>query len=109
MAERSLFLWNNEYIVSLVAQHRQTILPLIFTALENNVAHWNPAVTGLTNNVRKMFQEMDEELYEECKRQHDNDQVQRPRKKMCALLADICSSYADASQATIEITHVTCL
>ena len=53
MAERSLFLWNNEYIVSLVAQHRHAVLPLVFPALERNArSHWNPAVHGLTVNVR---------------------------------------------------------
>ena len=45
MAERSLFLWNNEYIVQLVAQHRETVLPLVIGALEHNAKHhWNPAV-----------------------------------------------------------------
>ena len=78
VAERSLFLWNNEYIVSLVAQHRTAILPLIFAALENNVTHWNPAVTGLTNNVRKMFQEMDDTLYSECRQQYEESQVWGP-------------------------------
>ena len=53
VAERSLFLWNNEYIVSLVAQHRHAVLPLVFPALERNArSHWNPAVHGLTVNVR---------------------------------------------------------
>jgi serine/threonine-protein phosphatase 2A regulatory subunit B' len=65
VAERSLFLWNNEYIVNLVAQHRHTLLPIVLPALEENTAsHWNPAVHGLTVNVRKMFQELDESLYE---------------------------------------------
>ena len=27
MAERALFLWNNEYIVSLIAQNRNQVLP----------------------------------------------------------------------------------
>ena len=45
MAERSLFLWNNEYIVSLVAQQRTAVLPLVFAALERNERnHWNPQV-----------------------------------------------------------------
>ena len=79
VAERSLFLWNNEYIVSLVAQHRQTVLPLVFGALESNGGHWNPAVTGLTNNVRKLFQEMDEPLYEECRRRHEDEAVSHPQ------------------------------
>jgi hypothetical protein len=120
VAERSLFLWNNEYIVSLVAQFRHDVLPMVFGPLqarplggpcgaagagpaaagrraaeeggpgrgalwgllvtpksapartrlialpgarhptpmpqENAANHWNPAVHGLTLNVRKMFQ-----------------------------------------------------
>ena len=48
MAERSLFLWNNEYIVSLVAQQRTAVLPLVFAALERNERnHWNPQVCAL--------------------------------------------------------------
>ncbi len=45
VAERSLFLWNNEYIVQLVAAHRAAVLPMVLGALEQNAAnHWNPAV-----------------------------------------------------------------
>jgi hypothetical protein len=34
VAERSLFLWNNEYIVSLVAQFRHDVLPMVFGPLQ---------------------------------------------------------------------------
>jgi len=71
VAERTLFLWNNEHVVSLIAQNRNVILPIIFEALEKNIqSHWNQAVHGLTVNVRKMFLEMDVELFEECQRQY---------------------------------------
>ncbi|KAK7357823.1 hypothetical protein VNO80_17120 [Phaseolus coccineus] len=71
VAERALYLWNNENIMSLVAQNRNVILPVIFEALENNMkGHWSLAVLGLTANVRKMFLEMDAELFEECERQY---------------------------------------
>ncbi|KAJ1418933.1 Protein phosphatase 2A, regulatory B subunit, B56 [Sesbania bispinosa] len=71
VAERALFLWNNEHIVSLIAQNRTVVLPIIFEALEKNIqCHWNQAVNGLTVNVRKMFLEMDAELFEECQRQY---------------------------------------
>lgn len=71
VAERALFLWNNEHIVSLIAQNRTVVLPVIFEALEKNIqSHWNQAVHGLTVNVRKMFVEMDAELFEECQRQY---------------------------------------
>lgn len=70
-----MFLWNNDYIVSLVSQHRQVVLPLVFGALERNVNHWNPAVNGLTMNVRKMLIEMDEKLVEECKRRYEEEEA----------------------------------
>ncbi|CAI5950657.1 unnamed protein product [Closterium sp. NIES-65] len=63
VAERTLFLWNNDYIVTLVAQNRTTILPLIFAALERNArSHWNQMVSGLTINVCRMFLKMDRAL-----------------------------------------------
>lgn len=71
VAERALFWWNNEHIVSLIAQNRHTILPIIFEPLEKNMrGHWNQAVHGLTANVRRMFIEMDAELFEECQSQY---------------------------------------
>ncbi|CAO2839485.1 unnamed protein product [Amaranthus hypochondriacus] len=79
VAERALFLWNNEHIVSLIAQNRNVILPIIFDALEKNIqSHWNQAVHGLTVNVRKMFLEMDVQLFEECQKQYE-DKVSRAK------------------------------
>ena len=76
VAERSLFLWNNEYIVTLVAQHRQVILPVVFSALESNArSHWNPAVHGLTSNVKKVFQDMDMNLWRECEAHYQQEEV----------------------------------
>ncbi|MCO5601613.1 hypothetical protein L7F22_055736 [Adiantum nelumboides] len=67
VAERALMLWNSDHIVGLIAQNRNVILPLIFSALEkNSMSHWNQVVHGLTQNVRKMFQELDTELFNEC-------------------------------------------
>ncbi|XP_065047315.1 serine/threonine protein phosphatase 2A 57 kDa regulatory subunit B' beta isoform-like [Musa acuminata AAA Group] len=71
VAERALFLWNNDHIVSLIAQNRSVIFPIIFEALEKNMqGHWNQAVHGLTANVRKMFLDMDSELFEACQLQY---------------------------------------
>ena len=67
VAERALFLWNNEYIVSLIAQQRDQILPLVFEALyTNSRSHWNSTVHGLTCNVVKLFMEMDSKLFDDC-------------------------------------------
>ena len=100
VAERSLFLWNNVYVVNLVAQHRHQLLPIVLPALEENTAsHWNPAVHGLTMNVRKMFQELDEQLYDECKRRYDEDQQQmratlEARDKKWAVLQQVAVARA---------------
>lgn len=72
VAERALFWWNNEHIVGLIAENRHVILPIIFYALEKNIQnHWNQAINGLSCNVRRMFVEMDSELYERCQKQYE--------------------------------------
>lgn len=74
VAERALFLWNNDHIVSLIAQNRHVVLPLIYPALvRNTTSHWNQTVHTLTVNVRKMFMEMDQELFQECDRKYQDD------------------------------------
>lgn len=67
MAERALFLWNNDQIINLIGHNRHVILPLILPALEKNTrTHWNQSVLNLTLNVRKMFTEMDDVLFLAC-------------------------------------------
>jgi len=78
VGERSLFLWNNEYIVQLVSQHRTQVVPLVVGALEHNARHhWNASVHNLSLNVRKMFQEMDSKLYEECRKRYEEKEAQK--------------------------------
>ncbi|KAL6556582.1 hypothetical protein OROGR_005870 [Orobanche gracilis] len=67
VAERALFLWNNDRVVNLITQNREVILPIVFPSLEANAQnHWNQAVQNLTLNVRKMFTEMDGPLVSAC-------------------------------------------
>ncbi|MED6217338.1 hypothetical protein PIB30_016742 [Stylosanthes scabra] len=74
VAERAHLLWNNEHILNLITQNRQVILPLVFSALvHNSQSHWNQAVLNLTQNIRKMLSQMDEELVLACQRKFDED------------------------------------
>ncbi|KAK7260843.1 hypothetical protein RIF29_27141 [Crotalaria pallida] len=76
VAERALYLWNNDHIVNLIAHNRQVILPIIFPALDRNAqSHWNPAVINLTHNIRKMFLEMDEKLFLSCHSHFKEDEA----------------------------------
>ncbi|WOG94404.1 hypothetical protein DCAR_0313699 [Daucus carota subsp. sativus] len=67
VSERAHLFWNNDSILGLIMKNRQVIMPLIFPALEQNSQnHWNRAVLNLTENLKKMFSEMDSELLLEC-------------------------------------------
>merc|ERR1719428_2543246 len=71
VAERTLFFWNNDYIVKLINQNRQDLFPIIISALyKNSKQHWNSAVHGLTFNVLKLLMEADPQLFDECSAKH---------------------------------------
>ncbi|PIN26399.1 Serine/threonine protein phosphatase 2A, regulatory subunit [Handroanthus impetiginosus] len=75
VAERALFLWNNDHIENLIKQNRKFILPIIFPALERNAQHhWNQAVHSLTLNVRKLFYDLDPELFKACQVKFEEDE-----------------------------------
>jgi serine/threonine-protein phosphatase 2A regulatory subunit B' len=74
VAERTLFLWNNDYIVKLINQNRQHLFPILIGALyTNSKQHWNSAVHGLTFNVLKLLMEADPQLFDECSAKHRQD------------------------------------
>ncbi|TYI43443.1 hypothetical protein ES332_A01G170300v1 [Gossypium tomentosum] len=107
VAERALFLWNNEHIVSLIAQNRQAILPIIFEALEKNIrSHWNQAIHGLTANVKKMFMEMDAELFDDCHRQFEEkearaQEVEEQREMTWKKLVDAAAHRGEDNMVTV--------
>eukprot|EP01018_Ginkgo_biloba_P003821 Gb_31232 [translate_table: standard] len=109
VAERALFLWNNDHIVSLIAQNRHVILPLIFPALERNTrSHWNQGVHNLTLNVRKMFLEMDEELFQECQGKFQEEEakakeVQERREMTWKRLEVVAASKAVSNEAVLVV------
>merc|ERR1712032_609603 len=67
VAERTLFLWNNDSVVNLINQNRQALFP-------NSKQHWNSAVHGLTFNVLKLLMEADPQLFDECSAKHRRDE-----------------------------------
>lgn len=108
VAERALFLWNNEHLVELIANNRNVILPIIFESLEKNKqTHWNPAIHGLTGNVQRMFLEMDADLYEECQRQLEEkearaDKLEEERQLMWKKLEDIVAQSGGADMVLVN-------
>eukprot|EP01018_Ginkgo_biloba_P013619 Gb_08396 [translate_table: standard] len=107
VAERALFLWNNDHVVSLIAQNRHVILPIIFPALERNTRnHWNQAVHSLTLNVRKIFLEMDQELFQECENKFHEEEakekgVQEKRELTWKRLEEVAASRATSNEPVL--------
>ncbi|RWS04183.1 serine/threonine-protein phosphatase 2A 56 kDa regulatory subunit gamma isoform-like isoform X2, partial [Dinothrombium tinctorium] len=67
VAERALYYWNNEYIMSLITDNVTTILPIMFPSLyKNSKSHWNKTIHGLIYNALKLFMEMNQRLFDEC-------------------------------------------
>ncbi|GKA90650.1 serine/threonine protein phosphatase 2A 57 kDa regulatory subunit B' theta isoform-like protein, partial [Tanacetum coccineum] len=82
VAERALFLWNNDHIENLIRQNRKVILTIIYPALERNTkTHWNQAVHILTFNVRKIFSDADPQLFEECSKKFKEDDLRKDEIK----------------------------
>jgi len=44
VAERALYFWNNEYILSLISENVTEILPIMFASLYCTKQHWNKYV-----------------------------------------------------------------
>lgn len=78
VAERALFMWNNDRILHLIIHNREVILPIIFPALEGNAeSHWNHGVLSLTLNVRKLLVEIDDGLVLACISNYQKEQEQK--------------------------------
>ncbi|KAL3368587.1 hypothetical protein AABB24_009443 [Solanum stoloniferum] len=107
VAERALFLWNNDHIENLIKQHRKVILPIIFPALERNARnHWNQAVHSLSLNIRKIFYDLDPELFKEClhKFQEDElkeDEIKSKREATWKRLEELAAKNTTSNEAVL--------
>lgn len=107
VAERTLFLWNNDHIRTLIIQNRKTILPIVFVALERNTrSHWNQAVQSLTLNVRKIFSDADQALFEECFQRFQEDEIkekeaQEKRESTWKRLEHVAASKSGNNEAVL--------
>ncbi|TKY57023.1 Serine/threonine protein phosphatase 2A 59 kDa regulatory subunit B' zeta isoform [Spatholobus suberectus] len=107
VAERALFLWNNDHIRNLILQNCKVILHIIFPALEKNIqGHWNQAVQSLTLNVRKIFSDADQALFDECLMRFQEEEIkdrekQEKRESIWKQLEDVATANAVSNEAVL--------
>lgn len=80
VAERALYFWNNEYILSLISDNVSTVLPIMFPALYKSKEHWNKTIHGLIYNALKLFMEMNQKLFDDCTQQYKVDRQKEKEK-----------------------------
>lgn len=82
VAERALYLWNNEYVCNLIEDNCQTILPIMFPALYRiSKEHWNQTIVGLVYNVLKAFMEMNSKLFDELTTSYKGERLKERKKE----------------------------
>ena len=65
VAERALSFWNNEYLISVVAEHSSEVMPIVLPAmLRYSRVHWNKSVQLQVFNSLRVFMDLDPRLYE---------------------------------------------
>ncbi|GIY18455.1 hypothetical protein CDAR_495801 [Caerostris darwini] len=81
VAERALYYWNNEYIMSLINDNATVLLPIMFPSLyRNSKSHWNKTIHGLIYNALKLFMEMNQKLFDECVQNYKLDRHSEKQK-----------------------------
>ncbi|XP_048840803.1 serine/threonine-protein phosphatase 2A 56 kDa regulatory subunit alpha isoform [Brienomyrus brachyistius] len=81
VAERALYFWNNEYILSLIEENIDMILPVMFGSLYRiSKEHWNSTIVALVYSVLKTMMEMNNTLFDELTSSYKAER-QREKKK----------------------------
>ncbi|KAI4350250.1 hypothetical protein L6164_004722 [Bauhinia variegata] len=64
VAERALFVWNNEQFVKMATTAMGEVFPIIVQGMEKNLKwHWSKSIRQITERVKMMLEEMDPVLY----------------------------------------------
>ncbi|GFO15850.1 serine/threonine-protein phosphatase 2a 56 kda regulatory subunit alpha isoform [Plakobranchus ocellatus] len=82
VAERALYFWNNEYIMNLIEENSNVVLPIMFPALYRiSKEHWNQTIVALVYNVLKTFMEMNSKLFDELTANYKSERQKEKKKE----------------------------
>lgn len=82
VAERALYYWNNEFILTLIQEYSNVILPIMFSCLYRiSKDHWNQTIVALVYNVLKAFMEMNGKLFDELTSSYKAERQKEKKKE----------------------------
>ncbi|KAG9156367.1 hypothetical protein Leryth_009239 [Lithospermum erythrorhizon] len=83
VAERALYLWNNEQFVNMASQARENVFPIIVKCMEKNLkSHWSNSVRQSTENVKGLLEESEPFLYSKCLLQLESQESATQQEEM---------------------------
>lgn len=83
VAERALYFWHNEYLMSLVNENASKLIPLIFPALyRNGKMHWNRSIHTLVFHALKILSDMNQQIFDECSSRYRAEVQKENKAKM---------------------------
>jgi len=105
VAERALYYWNSEYIMSLISDNEATILPIMLPALyRNSKNHWNKTIHGLIYNALNLFMEMNQKLFYECTQQYKAEPLKE--KERMKQRSDAWNKVENIARANPDVDQV---
>ncbi|GAA5861681.1 hypothetical protein JCM8547_000703 [Rhodosporidiobolus lusitaniae] len=83
VAERALYYWNNEYIVNLIGENMDVILPLVYPSLHaNSNGHWNRQIHNLAYNALKLLMDINADAFEQTAQEYKRERAaEKSREK----------------------------
>ncbi|XP_063957424.1 serine/threonine-protein phosphatase 2A 56 kDa regulatory subunit epsilon isoform-like [Lytechinus pictus] len=82
VAERALYFWNNEYVVSLIEENSNAVMPIMFPNLYRiSKDHWNQTIVALVYNVLRTLMEMNSKLFDELTSSYKTDRQKEKKKE----------------------------
>ncbi|XP_010935179.1 serine/threonine protein phosphatase 2A 57 kDa regulatory subunit B' beta isoform [Elaeis guineensis] len=109
VAERALYVWNNEQFVRMASRCMEKILPAIVQGIEKNLSwHWSKSVQELTMSVKTMLEEMEPELYSKCLQElaHRESVAEQEEIKRKVRWERLERAAANNNCSNLQIVHV---
>ncbi|KAI9123402.1 hypothetical protein K1719_004702 [Acacia pycnantha] len=115
VAERALYVWNNEQFVRMASTAMVEVFPVILQGMEMNLRwHWSKSVRQLTESVKLMLEDMDPVLYSKSLQDmkaresaaHQEDLMRKQRWQMIDEMAATNTQFLNLNPPhSIRVSH----
>jgi len=108
VAERALYFFNNEYLVSLIGEAPGQTIPLVFPALyKTSKSHWNRAINTLVFNALRILSEIDATVFDACSAKYEEqitarDDVLKDRENKWNKLEELAKKNPLVNKVTLN-------